>query len=43
MEIKTVSQRPDLDERRVLMMTFQALLNVEALGVIAQLNAGERG
>jgi hypothetical protein len=39
----TVSQRSDLDEQRILMMTMQALLNVEMLKVIARLLDAECG
>lgn len=42
MDEPPISQRPDPDERRILMMTFQALLNVEILSVIACLHNGER-
>jgi hypothetical protein len=40
--VPTVSQQPDFDERRALMMALQALVNVEMLTVIARLLDGER-
>jgi hypothetical protein len=40
--VPTVSQQPDFDERRALMMALQALVNVEVLTVIARLLDGER-
>lgn len=42
MDIRTISEQPQIDERRALMMTMQALLNVEMLTVIACLLDGER-
>jgi hypothetical protein len=43
MNITTVSQQKQINEQRALMMTMQALLNVEMLQVIARLLQGERG
>jgi hypothetical protein len=40
--VPTVSQQPDFDARRALMMALQALVNVEVLTVIARLLDGER-
>jgi len=42
MEMETVSQQPQLDERRALMMSLQALLDLEMLRVVAALTPGER-
>jgi hypothetical protein len=42
MHIETISQETNIDERRSLMMSLQALLDLEMLGVIAALVNGER-
>lgn len=42
MKIETVSQQPQIDERRALMMSLQALLDLEMLRVVAALASGER-
>lgn len=42
MELETISQIPQIDERRALIQSFQALLDPDHLRVIAALSAGER-
>lgn len=42
MEMETVSTQPEIDERRSLMMSLQALLNPDMLAIVAALHAGER-
>lgn len=42
MDMETVSQQPQIDERRALMMSLQAMLDMEMLKVVAALMGGER-
>jgi hypothetical protein len=42
MQIETVSQVAEIDERRALIMALQALVDVDQLAVLAALMAGER-
>jgi hypothetical protein len=42
MQIETISQETSIDERRALMMSLQALLDLDMLAVIAALMNGER-
>lgn len=42
MDMETVSQQPQIDERRALMMSLQAMLDMEMLRVVAALTRGER-
>lgn len=42
LSFKRVSDNPDLDERRVLLMAMQALLDPVMLRIVATLHAGER-
>jgi hypothetical protein len=42
MDMETVSQQPQIDERRALMMSLQAMLDLDMLKVVAALMPGER-